>query len=218
MEISPFMLAKLLLYSIAFGIAVGVFYDANRIIRVLLGERYAKRSFERLYSLKLPFVKRELSVQKNRKINGVLKNIIVFFGDLFTLVFTGCGIVILNYSYNDGGFRGFSVIGVALGFAAYYFTAGKLIIFLLEPIAFLLKYCICAFFVFLGYPICVFLKFLIKNVRKMCFLCRFALEKRRRKVYNIKEKICLLEMAKNGFANNDLFGSGKERPDEKTEN
>ena len=59
MEISPFLLAKLLLYSFFLGILIGVFYDVNRIIRIFLGERYSEGHFERLYSIKLPFLKKD---------------------------------------------------------------------------------------------------------------------------------------------------------------
>ena len=79
-----------------------------------------------------------------------------------------------------------------------------------EPLAFLIKYTICAFFVILGYPIKLFLHFLLKFVRKICFLFRLTLEKRRKKVYNIKELDYLLEMAKNGFVKMQGFEPEKE--------
>ncbi len=201
MEISPFLLAKLLLYSFFLGMLTGVFYDANRVIRIFLGERYKQGGFGRLYSIKLPFLKKEVSLTtaSDKGIQKHIRGVVIFFGDMLTVLFGAVGVIILNYSYNDGTFRGFSVVGALVGFLLYYFSIGKLVILVCEPIAFLIKYTFCAFFVILGYPIKLFLYFLIKNVRKICFLCSFILEKRRKKVYNIKEKDFLLKLAKNGF-------------------
>ena len=201
MEISPILLAKLLLYSVLWGGIVGALYDVNRIVRVFFGVRYSKKHFDSLYSLRLPFSKKEISLKnKTDKTKGkFIKGAVVLFGDLLSVTVAAVGIVVLNYSYNDGRFRAFTVIGTLVGFLIYYFSLGKLVMLACEPLAFLIKYAICAVFVILGYPIKFFLYFLLKFVRKICFLLRLALEKRRKKVYNIKELDYLLEMAKNGF-------------------
>ena len=62
-----------------------------------------------------------------------------------------------------------------------------------------IKYTFFAVFSVLWSPFRFFAKIVIKNVRKIYFLCENALEKRRKKEYNIYEKVSLLELSKNGF-------------------
>ena len=205
MEISPIALARLLFYSVVFGFFIGVLYDACRIIRIFFGARYTEKRFDRLFSLKIPFIKKGICLQKQKKFNKISRNIVVFLGDFICVICAIAGIIMLNYAYNDGKFRFFTLVGLAIGFLVYFFFVGKLVMLISEPIAFLIKYLFVSFFVVFCYPIKNFLYFLIKNVRKMCFLCRFALEKRIKKEYNIREKIYLLEMAKNGFIKNVDF-------------
>ena len=202
MEISPLMMAWLLRCSFFFGAAVGVFYDLNRIIRVLLGVRYSKKAFDRLFSLRLPILKRSLGLGQKRKM-GAGMNIIVFLGDVLTFLFGAVGLIVLNYSYNSGDVRFFSVFGVVLGFVIYYNTFGRLIILVLEPIAFLVKYVILSFFIIIGWPFFGFGKNIAKYTKKILFLYTFTLEKRKEKLYNVREEVYLRKMAKNGFLKED---------------
>ena len=199
MEISPLKLALLLFYSFLLGMGMGVFYDANRIIRVFFGVRYSKISFEGLYSLKLPFVKRPISLKSNRGVRKFAQNAVIFAGDMLSLLIATVGIIVLNYSYNSGRFRFFTVIGTLVGFLLYYFTFGKLVMLISEPIAILTKYAFLSIFVIFGYPLMSFARFVAKNFKKCVFLCSFTLENRYKKLYNIYEKDYLLEMSKNGF-------------------
>ena len=146
MEISPILLAKLLLYSLIWGGTVGVFYDVNRIFRVLLGVRYSKKHFDSLYSLRLPFSKKEISLKNAADKTGgrFIKGATEFLGDFLSVTVAALGVVVLNYSYNDGRFRIFTVIGTLVGFLLYYFTLGRLVMLVCEPLAFLIKYTICA--------------------------------------------------------------------------
>ncbi len=213
MEISPLMLARLLLYSFLWGMAVGVLYDLCKIVRVLLGERYSGLKLEKMYNLKLPFVKRKVpfSAATDKGVKKYLKAFVVFSGDLLCVLIAFCGLIVLNFAYNDGDFRFFTVAGLLSGFLIYKYTVGRIVIFVSEPAAFIIKYAFCAFFVILCYPIEKILKLVIKNIRKLYFLYSFTLEKRRKKVYNIKEKIYLLELAKNGFIEQKFFVSDKDR-------
>ena len=180
MEISPIALARLLLYSVVFGFFMGTLYDAFRITRIFFGVRYTNKTFDRLFSLKLPFVKKEMRLKSQRNFEKISQGVVIFIGDFICVICAALGVIILNYAYNDGRFRFFTVIGLALGFLVYFFSFGKLVMLISEPIAFLIKYLLVSFFVVFGYPIKIFLQFLIKNLRKICFLCSFTLEKRRK--------------------------------------
>ena len=203
MEISPIMMAWLLLYSFLFGMAVGIFYDANRIIRAFLGISYSQKGLAARLDLKLPIVKRAVSLKK-RSQYGVGLKAIIFFGDVFTLLVGALGIIILSYSYNNGDLRIFTVIGAILGFFVYYNTIGRLVIFVLEPLALCIKYLILSIFIIIGYPFFKFSKNIAKYIKKFVFLYSFTLEKRKEKLYNVKEEVYLLEMAKKGFLGDDL--------------
>lgn len=205
MEISPILLAKLLFYSFLLGIAIGVFYDANRIVRVFLGAMDVRGTDRKEFCLKLPFIDRYVSSVNEKNAKGIVKNVILFAGDFLTVLAGSIGLLVLNYGYNSGRFRFFTVIGIFVGFLLYYFTLGKLTLGVIAPLAFFLKYLFFAFFVVLWSPFKFLTKIVIKNVRKIYFLCQFALEKKRKKEYNIYEKVWLLEMSKNGFIDDSFM-------------
>ena len=147
MEISPLMMAALLFYAFLFGIFMGVFYDANRILRVFFGEHYHAVGTEKIAKLNLPLIKKPLGQKSGKQAGKALRYAVVFLGDFFCFVVAGIGVIILNYSYNSGEFRYFTALGAILGFLLYYFSVGKLTIFFLEPAAMLVKYAILSFFI-----------------------------------------------------------------------
>ena len=196
MEISPIRMALLLFYSFVFGISVGVFYDANRIIRVLFGERYSGRASGRVARLKLPILKRAICQRPKRRALGA---IVVFIGDFLCVLIAALGIIILNYAYNSGIFRMFTLFGTVGGFLLYYHTVGRLVLFISEPLAMFIKYLVFSFFIICGYPFLKIFKLAVQNIRKIVFLFSFTIEKKCKKVYNVKEEVYLVEMSKNGF-------------------
>ncbi len=200
MEISPVLMAWLLLYSFFFGTVVGVFYDINRVIRVFLGIRYSKRAYKRMSQLHLPIVNKPVTLKERERV-GVALKAVIFIGDTLSVLFGAVGIIVLNYSYNSGSFRFFGLVGAVLGFLAYYYTVGRLVMGILEPLVLGIKYLFLSFFIVFGYPFLKFSKFIAKTVKKIVFLYSFTLEKRREKLYNVREEVYLFEMAKNGFLN-----------------
>ena len=210
MEISPILLARLLLYSFFWGLVTGALYDVFRILRVLCGAMSVTMPVGRSISLRIPTTRRYMTSAGKSERKGFFKNTLVFLTDLFTVLFAGVGLISLNYGYNDGKFRFFTIIGVLIGFLLYYFTLGKLTVGVLAPIAFFIKYAFFALFAILCLPFRFFAKIVIKNVRKIYFLCENALEKRRKKEYNIYEKVSLLELSKNGFLSNSLAEEAEE--------
>ena len=201
MEISPVTLAIMLLRSFEIGAASGIFYDIQRVIRAFFGIG----AIEKELVWKLPIIKKELTLTNGKKSGKISRNIILFFGDFLTVAFAGIGLIILNYSYNNGHFRWMTVLGTFLGFLLYFFTVGKLTGRILSLVAFALKYGILSFFAILGYPFQAFLKVAIKFVVKICFLFKIILANRQKRVYNINEKICFLDLAKNGFIEKEVL-------------
>ena len=169
MEISPWLLARMLFSSFVFGLACGALYDVFRVLRILCGVRYSKKDHCRLYSLKLPFLKRPVRLFKSDKKAKALQAVVIFIGDFATVVFAGIGIVLLNYSYNNGSFRFLTVLGAFLGFLFYQFSFGKLFLKIAEPITFMIKYIFLSFLVILYYPLTKFALFVGKNIKKIFF-------------------------------------------------
>ena len=200
MEISPLLLAKLLLYSFFLGIATGVLYDIFRIFRVICGAADVRIPRGKELSLKIPTTNRRVTARHDADKRGFFAHSVNFCCDFFTVIATCCGLLVLNYGYNDGKFRTFTVLGAFCGFLLYYFTVGKLALWVLGPVAFFVKYAFLSFFYILCYPFKFFAKIVIKNVRKIYKLCDFTLEKRRKKEYNINDKVFLLKMSKNGIS------------------
>ena len=212
MEISPILLARLLLYSFYLGMAVGVLYDFFRILKIICGAADVRIPKMKVISLKIPTTHRYISTQGEGEKRGFFVHAANFCGDFFTVLSACLGLLVLNYGYNEGRFRFFTVLGTICGFLLYYSTVGRLVVGLLSPIAFFVKYTILSFFAILCYPFKFFAKIVIKNTRKIYNLCDFALEKRRKKEYNINEKVFSLKMSKNGFSHcgiNDKNGEGK---------
>ena len=199
MEISPYMLFLLLVYSFLFGMAAGVFNDVNRITRAILGVRYPSRSFERLYSLKLPFIGALGDKRSESKLKETLLSVVIFIQDILLFVFIGCGTAVLNYYLNRGQFRLYTIVAVAAGFAVYYFTLGKLVIFLSQGIVFLLRAVFNIGVYILSRPfVWVFLA-----VKKSVIYCykkvSHAIAKKKIIGYNKKRRAELLALAQKGF-------------------
>jgi len=135
MEISPILLSKLLFFSFLFGIALGILNDVFRITRTFFGVKYSERDFSNLYSV-FRWSPKTASASKH-KIR--MLSLVIFLEDLLLMAILGAGIVILNYYFNDGRLRLFTIFSCAVGGVLYFFTVGKLIILLFEPIVIIIR-------------------------------------------------------------------------------
>ena len=196
MEISPILMAKMLAVAFFFGIQSGIAFDIGKAMRTLFfGEVKSERA-KRFYYAKLPFSKREICDRETRK-RRIAKSIIIFFADFAWVLYSAFGLVIINYAYNEGGIRLFTILGMIAGFVLYYFTLSRLTVFLAEVVCFLPRY---AFLTFFDATSLIFLNIynnLVKKLKKRCENFRLRLEKKRKKVYNVPEEICKNEDAQN---------------------
>ena len=117
MEISPYKLMLLLVYSFLFGVSAGVFNDINKLVRVFFGARYERAT------------RKTLAPQKSR-VGRCAYATLIFFQDILLFLYMGVGVVVLNYYLNYGIFRGYTVFGLLLGFLLYYLTLGRAVIYL----------------------------------------------------------------------------------------
>ena len=117
-DLSQSTLAALLFYSVFLGVALGVFYDAVRFIKLLLGigigamERCGGFTFKR-----------------------VISEVIVFAFDVIFWIVFAISSLILTYNVSGGVFRGMVYFGMISGGALYYFTVGRLTLKLGDKLA-----------------------------------------------------------------------------------
>lgn len=169
MVVEQIKLAEILLCSVVFGILIGVVYDVFRIRR-------------RYFSV----TKKENASKKWRKL---AENVIVFFEDiLFSLI---CSVLfcILLFYLNSGRFRGLTVVGMFFGFAVYYNTLGRAVMYFAGTvIAFLRK----AAGVIIGIIVKPILKLVI-------YILDAAIGRWSRMVYTLISKAYWLKKAESGF-------------------
>lgn len=175
MELSQKALAFMFLYSVLTGVGLGVFYDILRIIRVAVGVRYSGRSGSRTARkalcecksdedescehsgsvadrIPLPLLPPRLAQICRISPHGFAVSVMVFVGDIIFGTVAGLAAAILIYYTNNGQIRGLAFVGMAAGFAVYYFTVGKVVIRLSELLSFLLKAAIAYLLFFLSFP------------------------------------------------------------------
>ena len=76
MEISPLLLTMLLAYSFLWGVVIGLFYDINRIIRIMFGTKYSKYDFNKIYFL---FNEKKEKNKKSKNIKKLILSILIFY-------------------------------------------------------------------------------------------------------------------------------------------
>ncbi|MBQ2384814.1 MAG: hypothetical protein II292_01255, partial [Clostridia bacterium] len=74
------------------------------------------------------------------KSKGFLQSLVINLGDLLCVLVAAIGLILINYGYNSGRFRFFTVAALIAGFFIYRFSVGRLIILITEPVAFICKY------------------------------------------------------------------------------
>ncbi len=194
----------LLIASAIFGMTVGVVMDLHRLIRVCFGVKYSGKSLQKLYEKPLPILRRPMRMGKKTRFKSVLLQVLIFFQDVILLVFAAVGITVLNYWLNQGRFRFYTVAAVVIGFLAYYFTIGKLVMLLSEGIVFFLRATLTILFILMSRPIVIFVEFFGKIAKKMSKNIQNALAKKRKRVYNKHNRKRMLQQASQGFLQNDV--------------
>lgn len=190
MEISPIVLLKMLLAAFLFGAQAGVVFDVGRAVRAGFFCEPKSKRIAKLYNVRIPLIRESLRRRKKKKRNRFFANALTFFFDAFFVFYSGYGLVKINYEYNDGDFRFFTVLAFCVGFLAYYFTLSRIIIFFLEALTLGIKYILSVFFAFFGKPFSIIYNYLVKKLEKLYEKFRIRLEKKRKKVYNICEIVC----------------------------
>lgn len=199
MEIYPQLLWRLLLYSFLSGLLLGALYDTLRLTRVLLGVcHYTDIACSAC--VVSPFRKRE----RTRKRPSLFRGILVAVQDLLFCFAVGALMMILLFYGNDGGFRGFVLLGLASGFLLYYATVGAFVVRVSEYVVFWLKTAMLYGVFYLTRPVVILACLLRRSAKRSCE--RLMLW--RLQCYNEKKKKKLLEMSDAGFIGSDRIENG----------
>lgn len=196
MEISPYKLTLLLVYSFLFGVSAGVFNDMNKLVRVFFGARYDRAT------------RKTLATQKSR-VGRFAYGTLIFFQDIFLFLYIGVGIVVLNYYLNYGSFRGYTVFGLVLGFLLYYFTLGRVLVYLGQAAILFIRGVISKALFILLKPLLKIAKGIIWVFKKLCEKITYPIAKRRALRYNKVKKKELMTLARVGFLPDGVLGKGE---------
>lgn len=161
MEISPYSLFLMLVYSFLLGLGLGLLYDVFRIVRVMTGrleiyDSTPARGKRETIRLPMPPLVRDifgrrvlpigLAQKGNGKIHKILMGIWLFFEDILFFTIAGTAVALLMYYTNDGQFRLMALAVAAFGFVTYYLTLGKLVLAFSQAVSFFVRsaltYCI----------------------------------------------------------------------------
>lgn len=174
MQISPFLLTTLTVYSFLFGVAVGIVIDFNKILRLFF-------------------------ISESKRHNNLILNISINIQDFCVIIIYGLGIILLNYYYNDGRIRVFSLLASLVGLIIYYLTFSKIILKILTPIVILIKKIIKKILYLITKPIVIIINAVVKLTKFMFLKIKNHIEKKRNLRYNYNEIERLIKLSKQGF-------------------
>ena len=181
MEISQLSFVLLAVYSLCFGVVLGVIYDIMRVQRVLLGAEYRGNKSKVDYrNIKLPIIKKKAYSEKFDRFFKSFLNIYIAVGDVLFVTACGAAVVLVAYAYNSGRVRVIIYLGLLFGFLAYYFTVGKIVMRLSQLIAFVVRSILVYCYEIISAPI----RFGVEKIKKRS--CNVDIKRRRK--YDKREK------------------------------
>lgn len=197
MELHPTLLLRLLLASFFFGAVAGVLYDTVRLQRVLLGIcRYSSAEAAPVFRPKFCRARRKKpKSERRRKAEALLLAV----QDIVFCICVGAMVAVLLFYRNEGEFRGFVLVGVVLGFTAYYFTVGKLIVWGSEYVIFALRTALLYAVYYLTLPFVALARLLFSRLAAL--FRRIRADRQERRIRRYHEAVCqqLVESSAHGF-------------------
>lgn len=172
MEISPILLFWLVVSSFLWGALAGVLHDFHRFLRMIAGNQYLQGEG------------RPSLVIGGTGFSRLLRRLLVTVQDIILFLFAGTGIVLLTYRFNRGQFRFLPVLALLFGFIIYYFTLGRIILWLSRWTAAAIRKVLVAICTFALTPFVRFVEFFGKTVKNLLIKLKKGIAKRRKKVYN----------------------------------
>jgi len=186
MEISPVLLFKLLLFSFAWGIFIAVINDINRFFRVFMCIEDISENSKKYYGKRLPIVKSTLlDIYNKRWKSKGIHFFLVCMQDVCLAYIYIIGLVLLNYSFNSGEFRFFSIPISALGCVIYRLTIHGVVFRILEVVDYFVKKVLFLTFYLFFRPLVYILTKIRKFFKKIYTFFQNSLAKTIKKRYNV---------------------------------
>lgn len=154
------------LYALGLGACFGALYDVFRIGRVFLGIGVRDGGNDRFDSLKLPLIGSRNDRRKNRRrhvIGDIVETAAVFTADILYFAIATPAVAVFLYHANYGEPRLYLALCAALGFSAYYFTLGKLVMLASRTIVFIIRSALAYLVYFTVRPIVAAVKYIAKK-------------------------------------------------------
>ena len=120
-DLSQKALLALLIKSFLSGVALGVFYDLIRTIKMFFGVRYTR------------------PIEKRSVVLRAVAYTVTFLTDILFWVVFGVASILLMYGVGGGVFRGLTYLGLVGGMLLYYFSIGRLMLRVSEAAVDLIK-------------------------------------------------------------------------------
>ncbi len=199
MEISPIQLFRLLLVSLLFGAIMGAVSDLNRIARMMIGLEAPSKKMQGLYAKRIPVMGRSLSLPSVKRGRAVGAWTVTAVQDVVWFVLAGVGAVVIGYTFNDGRLRLYTLLGMVLGGLGYRLLIGSWAKYVLETATFLMRAVLGVLFFLILLPFRKIMAFLLKKIHYLLKSFHKALEKKRKKVYNLHGIDYFLQEARRGF-------------------
>jgi len=125
MFVSQEKLAFILLYSLFIGVFLAIVYDVFRIRRLA-------------YRTRASFSDKSKKITSRKE--NMIESTLIFFEDVLFALIASVVVCIFIFYMNRGQFRGIALVGTFLGFLAYYFTVGRLVMYFSGVIIGFLKF------------------------------------------------------------------------------
>ena len=115
---------QITLYALLLGLFFGVLYDSLRIVRMLAG-------ITPVHIQSVSWTRRLPCRHIGKLGRGVISELLfVHLLDILYGLSTGASFCVFLYALNNGRFRWYLLLGCVLGFMAYYWSAGRLVMYL----------------------------------------------------------------------------------------
>lgn len=128
-------------FSLVLGLIFGFLYDIIRLIQILCGTL-------------------SYSAGKCRQADGVIPKIALGAGDVVYMLAVTVMFSLFTYVTNYGDFRGYMVVGAAIGCALYHVSLGRLVMLVYGAVTKAIRTAV-------KYVIVIPIKFLAKQIRRM---------------------------------------------------
>ena len=183
MEISQSGLFLLFLYSAAAGGVLGAVYDAIRILRALVLPNAPSGKIN--YSeIELPLIRKKVYKPPKKKLSRAAVGALVAIGDFIFMIVCAVTLILVAYTENMGRMRWLIPFGAAVGFAAYYFTVGKLVMKISGAVVFLIRAALVYVYTFAEIPV----RFVIGKIKNRKRKPKDEKIKKRRKRWHIRKR------------------------------